>query len=413
MKKLFFISVLVLTQQATAQLSTWYPIPVNTTQKLVSIDFPSEMVGYIVGDSGVMLKTVNGGADWNPVNYSGIQSPNTIHFSDIDFVDDLNGFVVVRDNFVGPYYTSDGGQTWTEDQSTGNLCYQRCVYPLSADQWFLAGAGCFQSAMVHYRNTAGWTEKTVNYESFNPQEYIAQLDFNGNIGLAAMNAPYLLRSADGGDTWDTIPTNITGVHTSVHFLDAQTCYAGYDENGGGFGILVSTDAGLTWSQEIGSATFFYPAFLSVTSAANGDVYTGARPSNSPGGLIFEKSNGNWDYVQVDQPINDMTSYGTDITFGVGDSGLVVVNTQLSQLGLNDLKGSIGEDQLLVYPNPVKDLLYVDGVSSGELVIYDLNGREMMREPVKDALNVSSLPQGTYIIESLEAGVSIHQRFVKL
>ena len=49
----------------------------------------------------------------------------------------------------------------------------------------------------------------MNYESFNPGEYVAQMDFNGTTGLAAMNGPYMLRSTDSGFTWDTIPTGLS------------------------------------------------------------------------------------------------------------------------------------------------------------------------------------------------------------
>ena len=81
------------------------------------------------------------------------------------------------------------------------------------------------------------------------------------------------------------------------------------KNGGGFGILRSDDGGLTWSQDINSATFFYPAYLSVAVASNGDFYSGARPSSSPGGLMFETTDGvNWNYEPVDQPINSIDSY---------------------------------------------------------------------------------------------------------
>lgn len=412
MKTVFFILLAGFTFGQT----DWYTVPVNTTKKLTTIDFPSEMVGYIAGDSGVMLKTVNGGETWNEVSYSGIQSPSgAIHFSDIDFVDEMNGFVVVRDNSIGPFMTTDGGLTWVEDQPLGNLCYKRCVYPFGTDDWLLAGAGCFQSAIVQRRNSGGWTEASMNYESFNPTEYIAEVDFSGNVGIAAMNAPYLLRTADGGATWDTIPTGIFGVHTSVRFANAQTCYAGYNDNGNGFGILVSTDAGLTWTQDMGSATFFYPAFLSVTSASNGDVYSGAAPSSWPGGLIFELSGGGWTYSNVDQPVNDMASYGTDITFGVGDSGLVVVNTQLSQLSAPEV--NTGEmNPFGVYPNPCENVLHIQGLpeESTTIALCDFSGKQIhVYSAGTGPLDVSSLEPGVYFIRAVSTEGIASVRVVKV
>ena len=99
---------------------------------------------------GQCSKQRNGGETWTPINYSGIQSqigdPN---FSDIDFVDELNGFVVVKDNSSGSYKTTDGGLTWTLDQNEqANMCFKHSVYPITANNWFVGGAGCFQSGMI-------------------------------------------------------------------------------------------------------------------------------------------------------------------------------------------------------------------------------------------------------------------------
>lgn len=423
MKNLVSLTAILVSTMALGQ-TQWYEIPSNTTKHLRSIDFPSSSVGYIVGDSGVMLKSTNGGASWNPLNYSGIQVPIGLpNFTDVDFVDDLKGFAVVKNYSPGFYKTIDGGLNWVSDDPPSNMCYKRCVYPNDQDNWVLGGAGCFQSAMVDRRSTSGWTSSTINYESFNPEEYVVQMDFFNNIGIAAMNAPYMLRTIDSGITWDTISTGISalGVHTSVHFINPFTCYAGYDDNGGGFGILVSYDAGLTWQQDINSATFFYPAFLSVTSAANGDVYSGGRPSGWPDqGLIFEFDGVSWLYEIVGQPVNDMDSYGTDITFGVGDSGLIVVNIPVSVLGLDPEKpnenGAI--ENVLLYPNPAKDWVQIsiDFDQLKSITLHDVHGRQMQVETKiidgKLSLNVSDLPAGVYIFSISDGTRSIQKKFIR-
>lgn len=417
MRTNILLIVLVVSQHIAAQ-TTWYPIPSGTQSHLRSIDFPSENVGYVVGDSCVMLKTVDGGATWNPVNYSGIGPLTGVEtFSDIDFVDELNGILVVSNIANGSYSSSDGGLSWTADMTTSNMCYKQCAFPISADNWFLGGAGCFQSAMIDHRTSAGWTYGILNYESFNPTEYVVQMDFVGSIGLAAMNGKYMLRSADSGATWDTIPTGIAGVHTSVHFVDGQTAYAGYNDNGSGFGILVSSDAGLTWTQDVNSATFLYPAFLSVTSAENGDVYSGAYASGGfGGGLIFEMIGTAWSFESVAQAINDMESYGNDVTFGVGDSGLIVVNQEISILGLDD---HLYDDKNELFPNPTKDFvsLAIDAGTTSNFLVVNLNGEKQdvrtEQTPAAVIFDLSELPNGVYFLK-VESEQSIHShRIVKM
>lgn len=416
MRTILIFSVLVVTQQLSAQ-TTWYPINSGTNAHLRAIDFPSETVGYAAGDSGVMLKTIDGGETWNPINYTGIGPLSGFEtFSDIDFVDELNGIVVVSNNANGSYKSADGGLSWTADVTTSNMCYKHCAYPISADDWFLGGAGCFQSAMVDHRTSSGWTFGTMNYDSFNPSEYVVQMDFSGNIGLAAMNGIYMLRSTDSGATWDTIPTGVTGVLTSVHFVDAQTAYAGYDDNGFGFGILVSYDAGLTWAQDINSATFMYPAFLSVTSAANGDVYSGARSSNMGEAIIFELEGGVWNFTWVGQAINDMESYGDDVTFGVGDSGLIVVNQDFSILGLHE---NTIDEGIQAFPNPTKDFvsLPIDAASNPNFVVFNLNGEEQEVEIEQTStftiFNLSELPNGIYLLKVNSEELTQTHRIVKM
>jgi len=419
MRTIILTSVLFVSQFISAQ-TTWYPIFSGTGAHLRAIDFPSENVGYIVGDSAVMLKTIDGGVTWNPVNYTGIGPLSSFEsFSDIDFVDELNGFVVVANNASGSYVTSDGGLTWTADVTTSNMCYKWCVYPMSTDDWFVGGAGCFQSAMVDHRTTSGWDFGTINYESFNPGEYVAQLDFSGNVGVAAMNGPYILRSIDNGTIWDTVSTGISsqGVHTAIHFLTPTTVYAGYRDGGGGFGVLVSYDAGLTWEQDINSATFFYPSYLSLTSANNGELYVGAQPSGWPNeGLIFEYDGVNWSYVQVEQAINSMASYGNDVTFGVGDSGLVVVNVDLSVLGVGV---NLPDMEMQVFPNPTKDFvsLPLDPSSTESFAVFNLKGEEQAvaveRTTSAAIFNLTDLPNGIYLLKVNSENALQTHRIVKM
>ena len=401
---LILLSIILCSQSSFSQ--TWHEISTPIEVNLNAIDFPSNSVGYIVGDSTTILKTIDGGITWTEINHSGLMNSSFSHqLVDVDFIDEQTGFVTMLYDNEGVYKTIDGGVNWTPAYNMmSNMCYKSTVFALSATDFFIGGAGCFQSAQVDHFVDPNWTSSTVNYESFNTDEYIVEMDFEGAIGIAAMNASYFLRSVDSGVTWDTIPSGISslGQLTSVKFATSDAVYAGYNDNGGGFGVLVSVDAGLSWAQDINSATFFYPAYLSVGNASNGDVYLGAVPSNSPGGLIFETIDGvNWLYETVDQPINGIASYDSDVTFGVGDSGYVVVNMPLGNLGTEDINFA----NLNIYPNPAQGMVSVDLASSEQhqFVLVDLYGTiqpvEINYSLMKATFNISHLPEGVYILRS--------------
>ena len=70
--------------------------------------------------------------------------------------------------------------------------------------------------------------------------------------------------------------------------------------------------------------------------------------------------------------------------------------------------SVGEMEIpnvYVFPNPVTNFLYVQGVNdSANLLVYDLNGKCLLKETGSE-VDVASLSQGTYILQ-------INNQFVK-
>ena len=69
-----------------------------------------------------------------------------------------------------------------------------------------------------------------------------------------------------------------------------------------------------------------------------------------------------------------------------------------------------DGMLSVYPNPVVDMLYFD--MQGTAMVYDIMGRQVLRNDVNGSLNVANLPQGTYFIEVIGENETLKARFVK-
>jgi photosystem II stability/assembly factor-like uncharacterized protein len=400
----------------------WYNVSVPTTNKLNDIDFPTSTTGYIVGDSATILKTTDGGQSWAQIPLTGITiNPWALSITDVEFVDEQIGFIVFQSNVDGPYKTVDGGNTWINMANTmSSMCYKNSLYVNSETDFFLGGAGCFQSGQIERFVDPNWSYSTVNYESWNTSEFVTDIDFNNGIGMAALNNEYFLRSIDDGLTWDTIPSGLANTFnlTSVMFATADSVYAGYEDlNSGGFGILRSYDAGLTWSQDINSALFLYPSFLSLGKANNGDVYCGAaKQTGWLQAIIFETTDGvNWSYDVVDQAINGIDSYGQDVTFAVGDSGYVVVNTEVASLGLND------EDYFYpinVYPNPASDFITIENEFNKNVVynLVGLNGKVVIADIVATngtIIDISRLETGIYYLKPTDKQFNTVHKIMKL
>jgi photosystem II stability/assembly factor-like uncharacterized protein len=81
-----------------------------------AVDFSSVDVGWMAAGL-VLLTTADGGLNWSFLGANGI--PSGEYYLDVDFVDDLNGWVLTTpDDYTWTplnfYRTTDGGDTWVQ-----------------------------------------------------------------------------------------------------------------------------------------------------------------------------------------------------------------------------------------------------------------------------------------------------------
>lgn len=411
MKNLILIFASLVASVSVAQ--NWNQINVPTTKNLNDINFVNSNVGYIVGDDSLIMKTTDGGQNWIVLPPTNINFwSNSDDIAQVKFLTEDIGYITSR--YSGTYRTLDGGQSWSMVAVEGNLCYSHSVYPFDSSNVLIAGAGCFQSALINRYENGSSTEMTVNYESFNSNEAAVDMDFrDANIGLAATRGKYMLRTTDAGSTWDTISTNLEESQylTSVLWYDDTLVFAGYEGNGAGFGVLVSDDGGLTWYQDINSATFLYPDYTALGQSNSGSLYVAAHPNSSTEGMIYTRSDdGQWVIEQVSKPIYGIDSYGDDITFIVGDSGYVAVNQDLSILEITDLEG---DQNIRIFPNPA-----INSISfscdycnlTEKKVVLNMRGESVMEIIGHENIDISVLPSGLYFIHFEDSGRTL--KFVK-
>jgi photosystem II stability/assembly factor-like uncharacterized protein len=87
--------------------NTWTPQSVNTSRGFFKIHFLDNDTGYVVGESGAIMKTINGGLNWDYV-VSGIDQ----YLFDVEFpVNSMTGYVSGESGKLAK--TTDGGNTWT------------------------------------------------------------------------------------------------------------------------------------------------------------------------------------------------------------------------------------------------------------------------------------------------------------
>lgn len=65
------------------------------------------------------------------------------------------------------------------------------------------------------------------------------------------------------------------------------------------------------------------------------------------------------------------------------------------------------------PNPFKDVVSIQNVTSGKVLIFDLSGKKVMEAEVTDEIPVSSLVRGMYLVKIESEGKTVSKKLVKI
>ena len=94
---------------------TWNTLDI-TGDFFKDIQFVSDQVGYILGQSGTILKTTNGGIEWEEIR-SQSDFERVTGFNKFEFIDGNNAVIVADDGQI--YQSEDAGQSWRRFELNG------------------------------------------------------------------------------------------------------------------------------------------------------------------------------------------------------------------------------------------------------------------------------------------------------
>jgi photosystem II stability/assembly factor-like uncharacterized protein len=244
MKRYLFIALLLCgAYSAQAQIVTdWTDqsyLGTNTANNLYKTHFVNADTGIAVGDSGIVLRTMDGGDNWQlrvtPKTYANVV------FADIAAINALTMFVCGTDsNGNGILLKSvDMGGTWNivpgaEKIDTG---YTKIVFPTPTDGFIACGWGLVRKTT---NGGANWTDVPPP-----TTRMITGIHFkDANVGFAINTDRNLWKTTNAGGVWNPVSTggNDTSIVSAIGFINADTGYITHLDT-----ILRTGDGGSSWT----------------------------------------------------------------------------------------------------------------------------------------------------------------------
>ena len=384
----YFILILLANNSLCFSEGGWFQQLSNTNVDLNKIYFLNQDTGWVVGNSGKILKTTNGGIDWiaQQSNLNSVLRSVFFLNKDTGYITGGN-YTPLTFSYVDIIKTTNGGNNWSI------LYSQLEFYNSASDVSFInANTGFVTCFGGNESESVGLLFKTTNSGiNWNRSEYrtsFVTINFiSENTGLIVSNyysdvlndSLVLYRSGNSGNDWTSIYSLTKCRVTSSMFLNSNTGWITglYRFSGNSDLMLKTTNGGLNWENfNLTTLSFINSVFFSSND-------TGWYCSSG----IFKSINSgaNW--------INQVPSNGTDTYnsiffidnstgWSVGTNGKILKTvtgglTSVSQSGDNiPIKHSLLQN----YPNPFNPVTHLEfGISDLEFVslkIYDVLGNEI-------------------------------------
>jgi photosystem II stability/assembly factor-like uncharacterized protein len=209
----------------------WYTQTSGTTSNLNNVKFVNPSTGTIVGQSGKILKTTNGGANW--VSQT---SGTTNHLFGVYFVSVNTGWAI---GDIGTILkTTDGGNSWVTQ--TSNSFYQ-----LRQVTFFNSNTGFI---VAWYGTILKTTNGGTNWFSLNTgtSNNLLGISFaNTTTGFAVGWYGTIIKTTNAGTNWTTLSSGTSSTLEDVTFFDTQTGLI-VGENGR---VQRTTNGGINWSAQ--------------------------------------------------------------------------------------------------------------------------------------------------------------------
>ena len=203
---------------------------------------------WIVGDGGTILRSTDGGRSFvksiyssrhktsnDPQNSTGYFDLYSVQFTDADY-----GYIVGDSGII--IASTNGGASWREQKSGTDA--QLFHLSFQGDRGWVVGTG---GVILHTDNAGrNWYPQRSGSSGDLNRVYL----INDKVGLITGDNGLLLRTENGGATWERVSLNVREPLFGMSFIDKKTGWVvGYNGR-----IIRTYDGGRNWVEQDSATT---------------------------------------------------------------------------------------------------------------------------------------------------------------
>ena len=219
----------------------------------------------------------------------------SLYYHDVMFVNQLEGWIVGDSGTV--LHTSNGGTRW-ERQTTGLVQSLSCVYFVDSKAGWVAGKG----ATVLHTTDGGRNWGTQNTGIDSSRTFLSMSFTDRQTGWIASNYGEIIHTTDAGTTWPAQQSGTSWAVTSIQFINETHGWAVATNRI----ALTTSDGGTHWnSQELS----FFPAgvfsHVHFVDAQRGWIATiSVSSTREERALLLRTNNGGWSwFIEAVVPVS--------------------------------------------------------------------------------------------------------------
>lgn len=207
--------------------ASWAQARVPTRSMLTAVDFHDRELGWAVGHDSVILRTTDGGTNWERMYWA---PEDEAPFFDVWFEDESYGIAI---GAYGSFFeTFDGGETWESRWISDDDWHLHQLASAADGTMYIAA----EAGSVYRSDDGGesWITLPAPYEG----SFFGILPVDGAVLLFGLRG-HLYRSEDAGESWQEIETDTVAMLTDgIVMSDGTIVIVGL-----GGKVLRSTDGG--------------------------------------------------------------------------------------------------------------------------------------------------------------------------